>query len=66
MAKEQQIRTGQIWRRKRNGRHIRIVGANTVHDDWRWEGHDYTGRGASYGCYIRRDCDLVEDAPTNP
>lgn len=64
MAEEQKIEVGQIWRRKKNGRHIRIESENRGHggafvDDWNWRGHDYKGRGASYGSYIRRDCELI-------
>ncbi|GIG27153.1 hypothetical protein [Cellulomonas denverensis] len=61
---EQQIEVGQIWRRKRTGRHIRIV-REVRGDDWRWEGHDYRARGASYGCYIRRDYELIEQPADN-
>jgi hypothetical protein len=66
---EQEIRIGQIWRRKRNGRHIRIIGqqrggwGGALVDDYVWEGADYKGRGYSYGTYIRRDCELVTEAP---
>ena len=63
---EQEIRVGQVWRRKKSGRHIRIVRPGIDYpwtaDDWVWEGVDYKGRGASYGSYIRRDCELVEEA----
>ena len=61
---EQKIEVGQIWRRRKNRRLIRIVGpANAfigVQDSWRWEGVNYRGRGVSDGGYIRRDCELVE------
>lgn len=64
MTDEQKIQVGQIWRRKKTGKHIRIVSENrgyngAFNDDWNWVGHDYKGRGASYGSYIRRDCELV-------
>ncbi|MFI9629235.1 hypothetical protein [Streptomyces sp. NPDC052042] len=66
MAHEQEIRVGQVWRRKKNGRHIRIVreraGLHGPSDDWAWEGEDYRGRGVSYGSYIRRDCEPVKEA----
>lgn len=66
MAEEQEIKIGQIWRRKKSGKLIRIErhyssmpGIDA--DDWHWQGHDYKGRGVSYGWYIRRDCELVTD-----
>ncbi|ALJ22071.1 hypothetical protein [Microbacterium sp. No. 7] len=62
---DQEIRVGQVWRRKRNGRLIRITRQNTHAgkpvDDWRWNGVDYTGDGWCWGSNIRRDCELVED-----
>lgn len=69
MTVEQEIRVGQIWRRKKNGKHIRIVRQRQYRsapiDDWYWVGHDYKGRGVSYGSYIRRDCELVEDGESD-
>lgn len=66
MTTEQQIRPGQIWRRKKTGKHIVIKHErrsvhNVSSDDWVWEGHDYKGRGVSFGSYIRRDSELVSD-----
>jgi hypothetical protein len=68
MATEEkvEIAVGQIWRRKKSGKLIRIERANQsagfpAYDDWVWRGVDYTGRGVSYGGYIRRDCELVEE-----
>lgn len=66
MTTEQQIRPGQIWRRKKTGKHIRIErerrsSHNIETDDGVWVGHDYKGRGVSYGSYIRRDCELISD-----
>lgn len=62
---EQEIRVGQVWRRKKSGKLIRIVGQHLplglMGDDWVWAGHDYKGRGVSFGSYIRRDCELVEE-----
>lgn len=62
---EQEIKPGQVWRRKRDGRHIRIVRrrrdlTGPPADDWLWKGEDYKGRGVSYGSYIRRDYELIE------
>lgn len=66
MTDEQKIQVGQIWRRKKTGKHIRIVRQHAdfygPSDDWAWEGHDYKGRGMSFGSYIRRDCELVKEA----
>lgn len=68
---EQQIRPGQVWRRKKDGRHIRIYRQQTEWsddlvevdaDDWVWQGEDYKGRGFSYGKYIRRDYELVKES----
>lgn len=58
---EQEIHVGQIWRRRKSGKLIRIERQYGKHDDWHWRGHDYKGRGVSYGSYIRRDCELVSD-----
>lgn len=70
MTDQQKIEVGQIWRRKKNGRLIRIARPHRYtfdptgqfYDDWEWEGHDYKGSGVSYGDYIRRDCELVESS----
>lgn len=61
---EQVIAVGQVWRRKKDGKHIRIVrerrGWNDQFiDDWRWEGWDYKGRGEAYGFTIRDKYDLI-------
>lgn len=65
MADEQKIQVGQVWRRKRNGKQIRIVrqraGSYGPSDDWVWAGYDYKGKGVSYGSYIRRDYELVKE-----
>lgn len=61
MTEKQQIKVGQVWRRKRDGKHIRIVRACTSFDDWAWKGEDYKGRGQSYGEYILRDYELVDE-----
>ncbi|WP_217181570.1 hypothetical protein [Streptomyces sp. AC495_CC817] len=69
MTDEHSIHVGQIWRRKKNGKHIRIVRQRQDYsgsiDDWYWVGDDYKGRGVSYGSYIRRDCELVKDGESD-
>lgn len=61
-----EVKVGQVWRRKKNGRHIVIVRENTmfekISDDWAWKGLDYKGHGYSYGSYIQRDCELVANS----
>lgn len=63
---EQEIKVGQIWRRKKTGKLIRIERQSRDHygpaDDWHWRGHDYKGSGVSFGSYIRRDCELVSES----
>lgn len=63
---EQTIEVGQVWKRKKNGKLIRItrqrIFLGEPDDDWVWEGVDYKGKGVSYGSYIRRDLELVSEA----
>lgn len=65
-----EVDVGQVWRRKRNGKHIYIVSPRLGFrgqdlDEWHWEGHDHRGRGFCTGSYIRKECDLVTPRPGN-
>jgi len=74
MKPKQEIKVGQVWRRKKDGRHIEITAQDTYqtydyeahepvtkpHDDFYWRGWDYKAKGRAYGYYIRTNYELVD------
>ena len=63
---EQEIKVGQVWRRKHDGREIRIERVRQIGPDWRggvdvhWRGVDKPGRGALFDGSLRKRYELVE------
>lgn len=67
MRSDQKIEVGQVWRRKNDGRLIRVervqnVGYLTTYLDVIWRGVDKPGRGELYEDSLRKRYEIEEPA----
>ena len=55
------VRPGQIWRRKRDGKLVRITKYDAYWQDARWVGHSFKGKGVIWAWNLDNLYELVEE-----